>query len=339
MRGWFWLLAALLAALGAPPAGARDPVIDMHLHADDADAYGPAPLALCTPLDPMPTWDQRTSWAEAWVAYQKAPPCRDPVRSPTSDDGLRDRTLAELARWNVIGVIDGDLARLRDWRARSPGRVLFGFDPTSEEMASAAALLARAAPAKAAGEATIIGEIGAQYRGIGPDDPRLAGLWDAAERLDVPVAIHMGPGPPGVAYLNGTYRAALSNPLALEDVLVRHPRLRVQIMHAAYPLLDATLALLYAHPQVYVDTGVIVWSQPRAAFYRYLKALIEAGFGKRIMFGSDQMVWPETIGRSIRVIEEAPFLTRAQKRDILYDNAARFLRLDAATIARHHALR
>jgi predicted TIM-barrel fold metal-dependent hydrolase len=109
-------------------------------------------------------------------------------------------------------------------------------------------------------------------------------------------------------------------------------------MHAGYPMLDAMLALMYAHPQVYVDTGVIAWTQPRAAFYRYLRALVEAGFGNRIMFGSDQMIWPEAIGRSIDAIEEAPFLTRAQKRAILYDNAARFLRLDAATIARHRAM-
>ena len=160
----------------------------------------------------------------------------------------------------------------------------------------------------------------------------------AAEKLDIPVAIHFGPGPPGVAYMPGSgYRAHLSSPLQLEDVLVRHPGLRVNVMHAGFPMLDDTLALLCAHPQVYLDTGVIVYTQPRAAFYRYLQALVEAGFANRIMFGSDQMVWPETMERSIRVIEEAPFLSAQQKRDILYNNAARFLRLDPETIRRHHA--
>ena len=46
---------------------------------------------------------------------------------------------------------------------------------------------------------------------------------------------------------------------------------------------------------------------PRAAFYRYLRGIVEAGFGNRVMFGSDQMVWPGVIERSIAVIEEAPF--------------------------------
>jgi predicted TIM-barrel fold metal-dependent hydrolase len=63
---------------------------------------------------------------------------------------------------------------------------------------------------------------------------------------------------------------------------------------------------------------------------------VEAGFGKRVMFGSDQMVWPGVIERAIEAIESAEFLSEAQKRDILYNNAARFLRLSDAQIAKHH---
>jgi hypothetical protein len=48
------------------------------------------------------------------------------------------------------------------------------------------------------------------------------------------------------------------------------------------------------------------------------------------------MVWPGAMERSVRVIEGATFLTAAQKRDILYNNAARFLRLTPEEIARHH---
>ena len=70
---------------------------------------------------------------------------------------------------------------------------------------------------------------------------------------------------------------------------------------------------------------------PREAFYDYLKAFITAGLGKRIMFGSDQMVWPEKIGAAIDAIEQAPFLTADQKRDIFYNNAVRFLGLDGNT--------
>ena len=140
----------------------------------------------------------------------------------------------------------------------------------------------------------------------------------------------MGPGPPGAAYFPDmkTYRARLSSPLELEEALIKHPNLRVWIMHAGWPMIDDLLALLWAHPQVYVDTGVIDFVIPRAAFHRYLQRIVEAGFEKRIMFGSDQMNWAKAIDYALESINTAPFLTEEQKRDILYNNAARFLRLD-----------
>ena len=175
------------------------------------------------------------------------------------------------------------------------------------------------------GQLDVFAEIVNQYDGIAPDDPRMEPYWQLAEELDIPAGIHIGPGPPGVLYLGSSgYRARLHSPLTLEEVLVKHPKLRVYVMHAGFPMLDDLLALMYAHPQVYVEVGVIVHTQAPAAFYRFLKGVTDGGFAKRVMFGSDQMVWPETIERGIRVIEEAPFLSEDQKRDILYNNAVRF---------------
>lgn len=114
----------------------------------------------------------------------------------------------------------------------------------------------------------------------------------------------------------------------LEAVLVRHPKLRLYIMHAGWPYLEDSKAIMAEYPQVYADLAVIDWIIPREEFHDYLHALVRAGLGKRLMFGSDQMMWPEAIGMAIEAIETAPFLTPAQKRDIFYNNAARFLRLD-----------
>ena len=122
--------------------------------------------------------------------------------------------------------------------------------------------------------------------------------------------------------------AAAGRPLLLEEVLVRHPKLRVSVENAGYPFLDDMLALLYQYPnRVYADVSTITRAVPRQEFYRYLKTLTDAGYGDRIMFGSDQIVWPQTIGLAIKAIQEAPFLTEKQKRDIVYNNAARFLKL------------
>lgn len=74
----------------------------------------------------------------------------------------------------------------------------------------------------------------------------------------------------------------------------------------------------------------------RPAFYRVLRALVGAGYGDRIMFGSDQMVWPGLIDAAVRSLQRSTFLTVRQRRDIFYNNAAPFLRLPDSTIARHH---
>lgn len=336
----FILMVATSSALGQSPG--RDPVIDMHVHASAPDGQGPPPLAICTPIGRMPAWDAAaSSYMDVFMAFTKEPGCSDPIWSPSTETEMRDRTLSEMTTWNVIGVVSPDKAAyLAQWRAAAPDRIIPSGTPF-DILKVDAATVERVRALKASGDLKVLGEVGTQYRGIAPDDPRMAAFWKMAEDLDLPVGIHVGTGPPGTPYLADDlkhYRARMHSAMTMEEVLVKHPKLRVYLMHAGYPLLDDLLAVLYTHPQVYVDIGVIVYTQPRPAFYRYLQGIVDAGFGDRVMFGSDNMIWPETIGRSIRVIEEAPFLDAAQKRDILYNNAARFLRLTEEEKARHRAL-
>jgi predicted TIM-barrel fold metal-dependent hydrolase len=110
-------------------------------------------------------------------------------------------------------------------------------------------------------------------------------------------------------------------------------------MHAGYPMIDNLLTLLQANSHVYVDVAGLIWSYPRKEVDNYIQRIVEGGFGDRVMFGTDQLVWPKLMETSIEVIDRANYLTPQQKRDILYNNAARFLRLDkvAATSGREPA--
>jgi predicted TIM-barrel fold metal-dependent hydrolase len=174
-----------------------------------------------------------------------------------------------------------------------------------------------------AGRFNGMGEIGTQLMGIPPNDPSLEPYFELAEERDLPILIHtLGIGP----YMPH-FRSAAGNPLLLEDVLVKHPKLRLWVENAGFPYQAEMIAMMYQYPQLYADVSTITWVIPRAEFYDYLEDLMKAGLGKRIMFSSDQMVWPEKIGEGVEAIEQAPFLTKGQKRDILYNNAARFLRL------------
>lgn len=184
-----------------------------------------------------------------------------------------------------------------------------------------------------AGRIRGFGELLPQFLGMAPTDPRLEPYWRLAEEFDIPVGLHMGSGPPGAAYESSPapfkspeHRMAASDPMLLEEVLLRHRRLRLFVMHAGWPRLESMLALLYAHPNVYVDVAALSAERvlPRSGYYRYLRGLVEAGFGTRIMFGSD---FPDQVEAGVAAILAADFLTTEQKADILCRNAARFLRL------------
>lgn len=311
------LLAIPLAAAAQHASSRPPPIIDMHLHALPADWFGPPPKRICTGDVTFPARDPRDT-----ADLDRLHACSAPLWSPTSDEEVMKRTLAIMERYNVVGVASGPIEVVRRWRAAAPGRIIPGLTSGGEIPLDSIRAWAADSTIR------VLGELMFQYRGLGPADSVPEAYYALAEQLDLPVGVHVGLGPPGAAYMaTPRYRASLSNPLLLEETLLRHPKLRLYVMHAGWPMLDEMLALLYAHPQVYVDLGVISWILPRKEFHRYLRRLVEAGFGQRVMFGSDEMVWPEGLRKAIEGVETAEFLTPAQKRDIFYNNAARFLRI------------
>jgi uncharacterized protein len=328
---------AVAAAAPAEMQTPLQPIIDMHLHVRAARYIGDNPPPMCAPFAIMPRSDNKSGVYEG-MTFNKEP-CTNPIPAATTDEQVMRETLAAMDRFNIYGVVSGEPGPLARWMAAAPYRIIPAADyrlpgaPGSRHVG--ARTLDELRRLHAQGRLRVIGEIMAQYQGVDVDDPRMEPLWKLAEELDVPVAIHMGPGEPGEPYSGGGYLVSLGDPLLLEPVLKRHPKLRVSVMHAAYPLADRMRALMFSYPQVYVDVGGIVYTEPRSSFYAFLRELVDAGYGDRIMFGSDQMIWPGVIEASVRTIEEAPFLSADQKRDIFYNNAARFLRLSPDQMAKH----
>jgi uncharacterized protein len=291
---------AVCQAPATIPAQERPPIIDMHLHADlpphDVPAGDPAP---CRPE-----------------------PCQGEGRATGNHAETLEQTLEAMDRHNIVkAFLSGvDPAIVQQWVAAAPGRFIaapFILQPGRPDPKT----LRRE---YAAGRFGGMGEIATQLAGVPPNDPALAPYFALAEELDVPVLLHTaGIGP----YLPG-FRSASGNPVLMEEVLVRHPKLRLFVENAGYPYRGEMIAMMFQYPQLHADVSTISWVIPRTAFYDYLEAFVRAGLGKRLMFGSDQMRWPEKIGAGIEAIEQAPFLTEEQKRDILYHNAVRFLRLD-----------
>lgn len=245
--------------------------------------------------------------------------CADPFRSPATAEDLRRQTLLTLDRHNILAVASGpDLAMVEAWRKERPHRILPAVQTTGDD--ANARELRRMLES---GAVAVIGEVMSQYAGLSPSDPKLEPLFALAEELDRPVGIHLA----GIGGPIPGYRVGLGDPLLLEPVLVKHPKLRVCVMHAGFPFLERMVALLRHYPTVYVDISLICWQMPRSVFHDYLKGLVDHGFGKRILFGSDQVSWPQAIEVGIEGIRSASFLSNEQKADIFYNNAARFLRI------------
>lgn len=281
-----------------PEIQKRPPIIDMHMHTSLPHKVPAGAPALCRPA-----------------------PCTGDGGATANSTENFEKTLDQMNRYNIVkGFLSGvNLPDVQEWSKTAPGR----FIPSLFILKAGTSELETLRKEYEAGHLGGMGEIGTQLNGIPPNDPSLEPYFQLAEERDLPVLIHtLGIGP----YMPH-FRSAAGSPLLLEDVLVKHPNLRPYVENAGFPYKEEMIAMMYQYPQLYADVSTITWVIPREAFYDYLKAFIRAGLGKRIMFGSDQMVWPEKIGVAVEAIEQAPFLTDGQKRDIFYNNAVHFLRL------------
>lgn len=315
------LVVAGLSSIASMPMGlaassrteAREPIIDVHKHA---------------------------SWPGADDAA-----ARKALLADMDAEGI----VLSLLHVNEPGDVEG-------WLQAAPGRFIGGpampCPPTPEQPFFRCFADSKGWPdltwlerEMAAGRIGILGEMLFVYTGTHPDDKRMAPYWALAAKYDLPVAVHINRGPPpGVGPRRDprccpAFDGEMGNPALLRPVLERHPCLRILLQHVGgsgspgnATFENETLALLADHATVYFDMSIVNSDTPADVHEAALRRLVDAGLGDRIMFGSDT----RPAGPILRRLESIEWLTPVQRRAILYDNAARFLRLDAQTIARHH---
>jgi uncharacterized protein len=328
---WRFLCCALFVSscsavsLAQNTEGKAPPVIDVHVHAMDGNFPGVAPM--CPNTSKFTASDPKDKEAPfGWVNE----PCT-PALYPSAPGEYMKDVIAEMERLNVTAVVFGDPKSVQKWKDAAPARIIPGTSFTGGMGTGQHVALDELRKDFTSGGFKVMGEIGLQYEGISPSDPSVDAYFALAEELDIPVAVHMGTGGSGRANVAmPKFRGSMGNPLLFEEVLSRHPKLRLQVMHAGYPMIEEMLTLLQANSHVYMDVAGLIWSYPIKEVNRYIERLVDAGFEDRVMFGTDQLLWPKLMAYSISIIQNADYLTPQQKRDILYNNAARFLRLDTA---------
>ena len=313
------LLLPLVVFFWLPPANAQEsavrhytgPVIDMHMHAFTIELQGPgAGSGFTNPLT-----------GRSYAA----------VSSPEEQ---RRETYDRIEKYNIVkAAVSGSGAV--SWHEADPDRVLIG-SMVGTRRTTVDGLRRQ----HGEGKLHILGEMGPYYEGLRADDPAVKPFFDLAEELGIPAAYHLFPGgAPGSLYAGDMMmtriRAANANPMQFEEVLVTHPTMKIYIMHAGWPYLEDMKALMFVHPQLHVGIAAINWLIPTAEFHGFLKGLVDAGYGKRILWGTDQMHMPEVMDDAFEAVDSASFLTAEQTADIFYYNAARFLGLSEEEIAGH----
>lgn len=180
------------------------------------------------------------------------------------------------------------------------------------------------------GKIKVFGEVMAVYKGKTLADSSYQPYLAICEKYNIPVAYHSGGSFPNAQNLGWPkYRIALGDPFLIENVLVKYPKLKLYLMHAGENFYENTLRMMDGYPNLYADLGVEMWLHPMTKDFavKFLKSAKEYGFLDRVMFGTDQMVWPEAITSSINFLNTLDFLTKEEKELIFYNNAKKFLEI------------
>ena len=305
-----FLLVALVVTVGMSPSMAQNagqytgPIIDMHMHGYTT-LYSTTRPCNPEPCEHIPTQIQEIS--------EQLP-----------------KTIEMMDKHNIVlGFLSSkEFDELIRWKEAYPNRFIISPSLNQPNLFSTSDIRKFYQEGIFQG----LGELNTIYYGIPPNVPELDSFFNLAVEYDVPVLIHLL----GFGAASEKFSIKAGHPELLEDVLRKYPKLRIYLENAGFPFIDETISLMYMYPLVYADLSTISWIIPRDTFYQYVEKLVDAGLGKRLMFGSDQMIWPEVIDLAVEAINSADFLTVDQKKDIFYNNASRFLKLTEEQIAMHH---
>ena len=122
-------------------------------------------------------------------------------------------------------------------------------------------------------------KVGPIYQDIHPQDERFLALMARAEALGVPVLIHQG------TTFCSNVSLELANPILLQPIALKFPKLRMLIAHMGHPWIAETLVLIRKQPHFYADISALYYRPWQ--FYNALVLAMEYGVLDKLLFGTD----------------------------------------------------
>ena len=152
------------------------------------------------------------------------------------------------------------------------------------------------------------------------NDPLLYPLYAKCVELDIPVNIHCGMN------FSSATRMSYGHPLALDEIMVNFPGLRVCASPPGWPWVNELLAVAWRHPNLWIGVVAIRPKLLSVAASGY-EPLLRYGSGilrSKMIFGSGYPLMP--IERSLAELHALP-MPDAVRQQWLSGNAREFLRL------------
>ncbi len=231
-------------------------IIDIHTHIGEYPAH----------IGERFAQEARAAWSEAKIGVEL-------------DDHYRD-TFADADKAVVLAfnapaadfVVPNDYVAA--YVARDPTR-LFGFGSVDPHSRDAIDELERMKQD--------LGFVGCKmcpiYQNIDPLSREFLQICEALQRLELPMLIHQG------TTFSRAGSLLLAQPLVLDEIALRYPRLRIVIAHVGHPWVQDAIAVVRRHPFVYADISALVgrpWQ-----LYETLVSAIEYRVADKLLFGTD----------------------------------------------------
>jgi len=254
----------------------------------------------------------------------RAPGPYQGMQAAESSERLFEEMYERFRRFNIVkAVVCGTPGAVKDWKSKDKdGRIIqgvymekpdnWGMNPTMfEDLVKS-------------GRVEFFGEVNPLVEGMTVCDPNWQPYLKICEKYDIPMMLHVGRGP--------TYRPKarmrLGEPYLVEEVFIKYPKLRVCLAHAGTEYHEQVLMLMDGYQQVYTHlSGILFLRQHQRYAREFLAKAKEDGQLKKVMFAAEGQFYPDAVERALNYLNSLDFLTEQDKRDILYNNAARFLKL------------
>lgn len=171
------------------------------------------------------------------------------------------------------------------------------------------------------------------YQSLYPINGRWRWIYEICQIYDIPVIFHSG----DTLITETGARVKYAHPLAIDDVAVEYPTLKIVIAHVGNPWTVDCAELLYRHKNVYADLSGLYIGPPdpldgdrdyKDLLRRRIRDLVAYASPSRLLFGSD---WPLVYQTDyIRFVESLDLGDERMRERVMWRNAAELFRLPEA---------